>query len=57
MFPFQMVVFHAFRDANRKWLSPGGTNRSRHSSLIESTNRSAKALPQTARNLTDSVDG
>ena len=30
--------------ANRKCLSPSGTNRSRHSLLIESTNRSAKAF-------------
>src|ERR1039457_4528651 len=30
--------------ANRKCLSPSGTNRSRHSHLIESTKRSAKAF-------------
>ena len=30
--------------ANRKWLAPSGTNRSRHSILIESTNRAAKAI-------------
>jgi hypothetical protein len=46
MIPFAMIVRHVLQDrpAERSRVAPSGTIRSKHSLLIESTNRSAKAL-------------
>jgi hypothetical protein len=39
-----MIVRHEFGERTQKWRSLSGIRRSRHSSLIERTNRSAYAL-------------
>jgi hypothetical protein len=45
-----MIVRHEFGERTRKWRSLSGIRRSRHSSLIERTSRSAYALQFGARN-------
>jgi hypothetical protein len=47
---FAMVVRHELGEVRRRWRSPIGIMRSRHSSLVERTNRSACALQFGARN-------